>query len=198
MKKQTHKNKFWFKRNILFITLGMIVIFAGAFLATERIHYYNTAADQANIVEIRSLILLATNNIKKSAPVDPKTGDIYFPEAKLYLPNPRSARTLTYQYDAGNGIGSHAALSISTSPVLGTQFLYTAKNTSTMFKSVPHLQACSRGIQLVYNKLSSNDTQNIFKNTIRLNNNRDLYIYVDKDCPELNDTVTLLGSIQPY
>ena len=198
MKEQTHKDRTSSKRNIYYIALAVIVIFAGSFFATERVRYYNAAAKQANIVSIRSLILLAVNNIKKDAPVDPKTGDIYFPEAKLYLPNPHSTHTLTYEYDTTNSPNTQSALSISTSPILAMQALYTAKDTMTMFRAVPHLQACSRGIQLVYSKFPQNNTQNVFKNTVRLNNGRDLYIYVDKNCPQLDDTASLFENIQAY
>ncbi len=199
MKTQLKNTHSWAKKKILaaFIILVLLIMFGAAF-TVQKIHYYNDAADQANSVRIRELILLAVRGIKKDAPVDPKTGDIYFPESRLYLPNPGLPLTITYLFDRGNITDSLSGLSVSTYPVRGTQALYTANNMNEVFDAVPKLQACSRGIKLIYEKFPTSDAQNVLKHTVQLSNGRTLYIYLERDCPELNDTANLFKNIKTY
>ena len=188
------------KKLALWIAVAVlaILVVAGVALGVRKITYYNQAANQAGLVEIRELILLAVRGLKKDAPVDPRTGDIYFPESKLYLPNPGIPLPITYLYDKGDVTNSQSELSVSTYPVRGTEKLYTATNQYELFAAVPKLQACSRGIKLVYQKFPSSDTQNELKSTVRLSNGKDLYVYVEKDCPDLNETANLFKNIRAY
>ncbi len=200
MKKQLKKTKFWAKNKKLTIVsvLTVIVILAGTVFGIQRVHYYNEVANQAGIVNVRELIILAVRGLKKDAPVEPRTGDVYFPESKLYLPNPGIALPLTYYKDTVNVSESQSELSISTYPVHGTTGLYSANNTKNLFEAVPHFQACARGIKLVYEKFPQDDTQNILKHTVQLNNGKALYVYLEKDCPELDGTASLFVNIKAY
>lgn len=180
------------------LAVVIVLLGAGTAVVIQKFSNYNAAADQANIVEIRELILLAVRGVKKDAPVDPKTGDVYFPEAKLYLPNPHTALSLTYLEDTGNIADSQSSLTVSTYPVLGTTSLYTAQNTKQLFAAVPKLQACTRGVKLVYQKFPANDNQNVLKHTVQLNNGKTLYVYVEKDCPDLDSTADLFTNVRAY
>jgi hypothetical protein len=198
MKKQSKKPKYWAKKKIIAVMLAIILVLSGAVLGIQKARYYNDTANQANIVQIRELILLAVQGLKKNAPVEPHTGDIYFPESKLYLPNPNITLPLTYLDDKGDVTNSQGELSVSTFPVRGTEALYSASNVDELFKAVPKLQACSRGIKLVYEKFPQDDMQNLLKHTVHLENGRDLYVYLEKDCPVLSDTADLFQNIKSY
>lgn len=197
MKKQKKKTPLS-KAHLIILAVVLVVLGAAAIVVTQKVRDYNMAADQANIVEIRELILLAVRGVKKDAPVDPKTGDVYFPEARLYLPNPHSALALTYLEDTGNIADSQSSLTVSTYPVLGTTSLYTAQNTKQLFAAVPKLQACTRGIKLVYQQFPSSDTTNVLQHTVHLNNGKTLYVYVEKDCPDLDPTADLFANVRAY
>jgi len=186
------------KKRIILLIVAVPLIVVGSFVAVEKARYYKDAADQANLVSIRELIITAIRAVKQNAPVDPRTGDVYFPEAKLYLPDPGGPTTFTYLFDSVDIADSQSGLSVSTYPVRGSTPLYTAKNMNELFAAVPKLQACSRGIKLVYNKFPQSDKENMFVNTAHLNNGKDVYIYIENKCPELKDTANLFTDIKAY
>lgn len=201
MKKQTKKATGRTKKQFITLaclTVVAILILVGTVLGIYKVRYYNDAANQAGLVQIRELILLAVRGLKKDAPVEPRTGDVYFPESKLYLPSPGMTLPLTYLYDKGDVTNSQAELSISTYPVRGTESLYTARTQESLFAAVPKLQACSRGIKLVYQQFPDSDADNELKHKVQLNNGKTLYIYLEKACPELIETADLFKSIQSY
>ena len=202
MKKQAKTTtKFWPKNKFLVIAIIVLVLILGWFGATygvSKVRYYNDAANQASMTQMRELILLAVRGVKKTAPVDSRTGDVYFPEAKMYLPNPSTALLLTYLYDKGNVADSQSELSVSTYPVRGTERMYIAKNATELWDAVPHLQACSRGIKIVRQKFPASDTQNVLRQTVHLNNGQDMYVYFEKDCPELASTADLFTNLKAY
>jgi hypothetical protein len=197
-KSKAKSQKFWTRRNSIIV--GLVVLFVGVsgMYVAGKVTDYDMAADQANMVSIRELILAAVRGAKKDAPVDPKTGDIYFPESRLYLPNPKQALPITYLEDTGDIASSHSSLTVSTYPVRTTEKLYVARNPTELFNAVPHLQSCSRGVKLSYEKFPSDDTTNELRSTITLDNGKQLYIYLDKGCPELKDLATTLKNVRPY
>ena len=201
MKQKTQKSRAWAKRKLLAVASAVLfvsIITSGAVISCAKIHEYQQAADEASIVSVRELILLAMRGLKKDAPVDPRTGDIYFPESRLYLPNPHQVLAITYLVDSGDVTDSQSELSISSYPVRGTTALYTAQNSQQLFAAVPKLQACSRGIKIVHRLFPSTDTQNELKQTVDLHNGQTAYIYLEKDCPELNDVANLFKNLRAY
>lgn len=201
MKKKSKNTKAWNQTRITVsgvIVLVAILIATGAYVTYAKVSRYDDAASQTEIASVRELILLAARGVKKDAPVEPRSGDIYFPESKLYLPNPGTVLPLTYIFDTGNVTDSQSELSVSTYPVRGTEALYSARNSQELFAAVPKLQACSRGIKLVHNKFDPKHGQNVLKHTVKLNNGQDLYVYLEKDCPELNETADLFKNIRAY
>jgi hypothetical protein len=159
---------------------------------------YGQTANQSGISNVRELILLAVRGAKKDAPVEPKTGDIYFPESKLFLPNPHMVLPLTYVFDEDAVSGPIENLSISTYPVRGSEGLYTAQNNEELFAAVPKLQACSRGIKLSYEQFPISDTDDALQHTIHLSNGKTLYMYLEKACPDLKEAADALQAIQAY
>lgn len=198
MKKQKKKKFTWSKQKLGMLAVVFIFVGVAIGFGIQKISDYNAASNQANIVEIRELIVLAIRGVKKDAPVDPRTGDVYFPEARLYLPNPHMALTLTYLYDTGNIADAQSGLSVSTYPVMGTTPLYTAQNMNQLFAVVPKLQACSRGIKLVYQPYPASDNTNVLRHTVRLTNGKTLYVYVERECPDLNTTADLFTNVKPF
>jgi hypothetical protein len=197
-KKQNLLTKIRQKQKLIIIALTavLLLIATGYFVIARYIQPYKDTMDQAATVSIRELILQAADAIKTDAPVDPKTGDIYFPQAKLYLPNDSSFTRLTYAYDSAGASGEE--LEISNRAVFDQNAtpLYSARNIEEVFKAVPKLQSCQRGIKLVYKELGSGEGE--LKQAIKLDNGRTLYVYLEKDCPELNETVDLLKNINSY
>jgi hypothetical protein len=197
--KKSKNIKRWVKVKIaVLVTVITLVIFVGGVFMVAKVRYYNDAANLAGIVPMRELILSAVRGLKKDAPVEPRTGDVYFPESRLYLPNPGMALGLTYLFDKGGISGPEEGLTISTYPVRGTQALYTAQDMKELFTAVPKLQACSRGVKLYHNKLPQDNTSDELRHTVHLNNGRDVYIYLDKDCPELSQLADLMKNIRAY
>jgi hypothetical protein len=197
MKKQPKSNRSANKKLIVLIIAATLIV-AGSCFTVQKVRTYNQAADQASLVNVRELILLAVRGVKKDAPVEAKTGDVYFPESRLYLPDPKTALPLTYLQDTGDVSDSQGELSVSLYPVPGTAGLYTASNTKELFAAVPRLQACSRGIKLVYNKFPATDTNNKFLYSVHLSNGKELDVYIEKACPELNEAAQLFKNIKSY
>jgi hypothetical protein len=196
MKKQnknSSKNKKPLPLVLLFVPILLVIIFVSVIGSRTVKDAYN----QAGMVQMRELLLLAVSQLNKIAPVDNTNGDIYFPEAKLYLPNPKLSFQLTYRYeDAIDGVSPE--LIVSTTPVVNTYKLYKANNTYELFEAVPKVQSCARGIKMVYEKLPSNETYATLQHAVRLQNGKDVYVYLEKDCPELQDVANLFKDIKSY
>src|SRR5262245_21968493 len=104
-------------RAVAVIIVGIFIltgIGVGAYAA-----YYQR--DNLSVDQSRELIVLAVRAVKKNAPVDARTGDVYFPESRLYLPAPDIPQSITYLQDDGDIADSQGALSISTYPVRTTE-----------------------------------------------------------------------------
>lgn len=201
MKQRSKKTAYSAKKKslILAITIALVALIGlGTVFGVAKMRYYKDTVDQASTVSMRELVLLAVKGLKKDAPVDARTGDIYFPESKLYLPNPKLPLTVTYLFDTGDITNSQSELSVSTYPLRGTEALYSARNDKELFVAIPKLQACSRGIKIVHQKFPASDTQNILKQTVHLNNGQDIYVYLENDCPELGATADLFANIKAY
>jgi len=198
MKKQNIKHERLAKKKVAVGVIVLALIIVGAFFGIQKAHYYNAVANQSNIVATRELVLLGVRSLKKDAPVEPRTGDIYFPESRLYLPNPGNILGITYLDDSGDVTNSYGGLSVGTYPVRGTEKLYTASNINELFAAIPKLQSCSRGIKLLYEQVPAEDTVNELKHTVQLNNGKTLHIYLENSCPELSETADLFKNIKSY
>jgi hypothetical protein len=163
----------------------------------------------ASTAPIREMILLGADSTKTNAPVDPKTGDIYFPQARLYIPNDSAtnllaqSNQLTYAYDPNTpSAENEEVLSISNRVVFNqiAAKMYGAKNFEELFKIVPKLQSCQRGIALSYSAKNDESYLSVYelKEKVKLNTGGTMYIYLDKGCPELSATVELLKNIRQY
>lgn len=190
-------NKKSSKKSALIVLLIGPLLFLLVYLLVIVSWKVKDAYNQASMVQIREQLLLAVSQINKLAPVDNTNGDIYFPEAKLYLPNPGLSLQLTYRYeDKIDGVSPE--LTVSTTPVVNTNKLYQAKNVNELFENVPEVQSCTRGVKLKYEKLPSSEGYANLQHTVRLQNGKDIYVYLEKDCPELQDVADLFKDIKSY
>lgn len=158
---------------------------------------FNATRDQAGIVAIRELVIKSAEQTKTDAVRDPKTGDIYFPEAKLYLPV-QNVSKLTYNVIPGN---EHTDLTVSSSAVFNQMAaeLYSTSNMEEMFKRVPHMQACSRGVEVMHTPLAASELEAKEQvATVQLNNGKAVHIYTERACPELKSTAEALKQLRSY
>lgn len=202
MKKKKASVDKWSKNKLIIFavlaSLILAIVTAGLFVGVYKYRYYNEVAILSSTAPTRDLILLAVRGVKKDAPVDFKTGDVYFPEAKLYLPSPDLALPLTYYYDKGNGADFAEELTVSTYPVRGTEKMYIAKNQEELFAAVPKLQSCSRGIRITL-KVSPESVEDLeLLHKYKLNNGDDVYVYLEKSCPELKPLAESFKTLQSY
>lgn len=199
-RKRKEKNWVLTHKKIATLAFGIsISLLVGLYFIAAKVVYVNDAANQASMVQVRELIVMAVENLKKNVPVDPKTGDLYFPESSLFLPNPKSSMKLTYAwYPADESSSSQDELSVSLLQVPGTTNLYSARNIDEMFRAVPKLQSCSRGVKLLPSKTTDDNYLGQLKKVVALQNGKELYMYAEKDCPELDEVVDLLSNIRSY
>ncbi len=194
-KKILREAKIKVARHLLMYTLLVATIITGALLLWGYTQRLNTSVTQADLAPMRDLLIDAVKNTKVDAPVEPKTGDIYFPQARLYLPNTSSYTQLTYAYNPEDG----ADLSIANKVALnqGIASLYSAQSFQGLFEKLPYLQACQRGVTVVYQTIQD-DSGRELRQTVQLANGKTAYLYIEKACPELQETADLLKNLKSY
>lgn len=202
-KTSTKPSKHFTKKRIILISASVflltLLLLISALLAKNYTRY-NQAANEAEMVSIRELIINATENTVSDANIDAKTGDTYLTQSRLYIPAapsldiPVTATNLRYRFEPTSG-----NTSVTSKEIINQKEtkLYTARNTADMFKHVQPLQACYRGITLSYNE-TLNDNEAKLQTTIELNNSKTLYVFLDKDCGELRPTIELLKHLRSY
>jgi hypothetical protein len=186
-----------YSKNLLVITIGAALLISVVVVGVSRMGKYEKAADQADLIGIREAILLSNTGLQSSAPVDPKTGDIYFPEAKLFVPNDpaNGFHHLTYTYEKEDNRTSVSSRQLYTRHA---SKLYISTDFEGMMAYVPTFQACMRGVVLVDNKIDGQEGEVTLQKTVNLNNGKKLYLYTENACPDLSEIVTRLESIQSY
>ena len=187
-----------YRRISIGIPILAIILIVG-FSGYWEIIRYKINRDQIEMVTTRELIISAIDNLNQPAVKDPKTGDLYFPPSKLYLPytNDHSRFVLVYSYYDFDP--NDIEFTISNRFVLGNaqSKLYTAQNISKLFDELPQAQACARGLRITYEKLS--DESNLKLNhSFVLNNGKMLFIYSEKACPQLDSTAEMLKNLRSY
>lgn len=193
MKKRTKKLN---TKNKVFVGVLILLILIGIVFSGLKVYHYVTTLNQSAIEPLRELILSAARGSKKNAPVEAKTGDIYFPESRLFLPNPGIPVAITYAASIEDGTGFASGINVSTYPVWGSTQLYSANNSERLYEAMPKFQACLRGISVVYSPVADEQTE--LKQTVTLGNGRVAYVYQEKNCPELNDLADSFKNLQSY
>jgi hypothetical protein len=185
-----------------FLVTGMVavVVFGIAYfsIASAFYSYYNykTATDLAQTESMRQLLIRSVDQLR-SAPVDGRSGDVYFPESRLYLPRP--ADPVSFAYAAYPSVQADELSVINRSIVerpIGQ--LAAANNLKQIYAIVPKLQACARGVVLSYKPQSATLPTGKLIQVISLPNDRRLYAFIDSGCEENAMTVKLLHGLRPY
>lgn len=156
---------------------------------------------------ITTLIGDATKQLNKPAPVDPATGKVYIPEARLVLPAYTGLGQIEYMYEGGQYASSNTAeIHLTSSAILNlaqnklrvdnananNRMAWQSYNGSSVFASVPSLQACTRGVQLFYARQSPGGVF-LFQGARQLNDGRTLYIYTENNCKQNQSIVVDLA-----
>lgn len=155
---------------------------------------YNQVKPVDDPSQIREVLMQAISSLKKPAPVDAKTGDIYFPEYRVYLPRTDDlVPTLSY------GVYENK-LSVGTVAVVGSEQLYTAQTSKELFDKLPKVQSCERGVQIAEEKLDSGDdtSELILAHKVKMDEDRTLYIHYEETCAELKSLADSLANIKQY
>lgn len=196
MVKKTKPRKYDLKSIALKLLILVVLVVLGVF-SYIKILEYRSIRNQVDMSSVRQLIITANENLKQPAVVDAKTGDKYFPPDKLYLPFALNQPPLIYSItDNGSG-GTEFTISNKFTQGALSSKLYSAENLTKMFEQIPEFQACSRGITVKYEKLTDETNYNLSNSHI-LNNGKTVYLYTEKSCTQLNDTVEILKNLQSF
>ncbi len=195
MKKQ---NVFASQQIVVAVLIGAVLLLTGLYLLVLCSQQYKQAADVANTSVLRDLILQAARGSKTDAIVEARTGDVYFPKAKLYVPSNPDLSDLAYDYDSDGANGPELTVSSKSIFERSAVKLYNAKTNDELFARVPKLQACQRGILFVYQQLSNDDKRYDLQQSSDVGGGKTLYAYTEKACPELIETADTLKNIKSY
>lgn len=160
-----------------------------------------TYQEENGISQTRDLVTMAINNLKTPAPIEAKTGDVYFPQAKLYLPAEQNKDDLWLVYSYFKDDSADVLdFSISNRMVIGQleSKLYSAQTQKQLFDQIPRLQACARGVKVSFEPLKPDEIGAQLQYSGTLQNGKTLYLYAEKTCPEIGPTVDTLKNLQSY
>jgi hypothetical protein len=183
----------------LLITVLVVQAFAiaGLFIWVRTMHYQ---IDQVQAHVLGTQIVAATDGLTKAAVADGPTGNVYFPELKLFLPASQdfyqgSRYSLTQTDDKGT-----QALHIIDDFAYNRARLKVVNvghSVQEVFAGVPHLQACARGYYVLFDGQTSANIPEQFSK--QLKDGRTVHVRLDPDCEE-NKAVFLpyLKQIESY
>ena len=181
---------------ITIITLAVIALLGyGSLYVIDGYNGYHRMSQQVSTEPIRSLILQHDPNTP--APVDFKTGDIYFPNAHVYLPN--NGRTYGYQASQTDKPSEIAITSPATIERRVSRMIQ-AGSVEAVFSGVPDYQACLRGVTLMQTATAPSDIymNPVLAKAIKLGNGKILYAYIEKSCPDNQSVAEQLSALKPY
>lgn len=157
---------------------------------------------------IASLILDATDNLGSPVPVEAQTGKFYIAAERLMLPSlPADEQRLTYVYNPAGG-GSPAEIMFTTRGLTAqsrndinnaaSSNLPAREKTEKIFGFVPELQACSRGVHVVFGE--PEDTSHLTDaGTKTLADGRSIRFYTEVGCSvDQEALLTYLKRIESY
>lgn len=175
----------------LAITVGMV---------TMSVNYYRESAELARTEPLRNMMLAELDDGLPDAPVEPKTGDVYFPESRVYLPRRTEGNEpVRLKYTWTRNQDNTVQLNVSERGVLHrvATDVRNARNSEAVFAAVPHLQVCVRGVYVTEKPMKLYEGLEL-KHVVRLADGRALNLYLEKGCPELATTAALLTNLRSY
>jgi hypothetical protein len=196
--KKTAQKVYSHKHVSVSLVVLAVALILSAILTTVKLKDYVQSNEAIGVISLRENILMANKNLHKRAPVDPKTGDIYFPDAKLFVAQNSMLADLTYSYEQ-NGFNGEE-ISISTEAVFNKMSaeLYLAQNTQELLGGMPKLQSCQRGIRLTQSKIENANNEGSYNEIVALPSGKQYYMFVEASCQELFSVAAALKNIQTY
>lgn len=177
----------------LLLVLGLAV---GAYFIS---YIWKVQKDESNS-RISTLILQAVDGLNRPVPIDAQTGKAFLPQVRLSLPISDNATVdeLQYRYSpALNGNSEELSIVNSYGFIKARSSLISAQKSEETFNMANQLQACARGYQFLLNP--NNERQRTLRFTKKLNDGRELYVYLDNGCNDINDDFeNYLKQIESY
>lgn len=192
----------WSHRRFMFVVL-LPVALVGLVLTGDTVYsladYYNRSAALAHAAQLRNQIMAPYTFGANPPATDFKTGDLYFPEMRLQLPKPTDAPEPVKLSYSTSGHEGTSALNVTHMLVLQrvSREVQTAQNSDDIYAALPHLGACSRGVLIVDKILSDNNNVEM-KHAVDTADGRTIYVYLEKQCPELATTADLMAKLRSY
>jgi hypothetical protein len=193
--KEASSLKSFFKKGLL-VLLAVFLVFQIGFVM-----YTNDVLDdlsrQSAVSSMGQSVVSTVWDTTRPAPIDPKTGDMYFPEAKHYLPAEIGSSPVVYSYSEDEAgpilrISTKEAISIFEARVLS------AYDIDEVFLFLPRLQACARGVQLFGSAEQAQDYGvNWLEDEIMVGE-KTYFMYTEPSCPHLTNVVERVRKLQPY
>lgn len=186
---------------ISFLTIALIVVMwvVGSYVSVMWTQY-NQVQQQSLMSPIRAMILGGVESATVTAPVDPKTGDVYLPPIKLRIPaNYESTDTRSdYKYSWDASSRWLTVVDVGVIKAASTK-LYNAHDLDDMFGRVPAVQACSRGVVLIPAGQEFEEGWKLEGSIQPGGDNTDRWdIYTDVGCPENSTLASILLGLKTY
>lgn len=199
--KKNHSNKeasslkSFFKKGLLALLAVFLVFQIGYVMYTNDV--LDDLSRQNGVLWMGQSLTHATWDTTKPAPIDPKTGDVYFPEVKHYLLAEIGSSPVIYSYTEDE---AGPILRISTKEVISIfeSRLLSASDIDEMFLFLPRMQACARGVQLFSSAEQAQDYGvNWLEDEITIGD-KIYFMYTEPSCPHLANVVDRARQLQPY
>lgn len=210
--KSSPKYRLSTRKVLLYIVLpvGVLLVIAQVVINFVLLNRVVIEDDPSIVTE---LIISAAEDANKPVPLEAASGKAYFPEARLVLPATNDMQ-LKYRFDPASNdqqpvlfVTSGFAMRQAQAKLWSAQangindIISTGQKTDAMFKQVPNLQACTRGVHVYFNdKTNSDGAEIVLAGTKLLNDGRTLHIYTDNGCSggNLMDIATYLKQSESY
>lgn len=204
MVKTNKRQKLKDKSKFFWVVTALFSLFILALIVSD-VYVYRTYIQPNDTSTVTNLIINATSKMHKPVPVEAKTGNLYFPDAKLFLPPAELNMQVKYSNISD---GKTPELQVTTNQIvdLASNKLLSAQRSSTdpqkqidnVFDEVPSLQACTRGVQIFFSPQKVESPVQ-FKGSKKLANSKKLYFYLDSTCKEdLTQLLDYLKQAQSY
>lgn len=159
------------------------------------------AAVRDDPTAVREVLISSAERIKLPAPVDAKSGDVYFSDLKLTVPKSATNADLTYDYieDEVDGRPLLKTLSLGNRQLFGehASAMYNATNSTEVFEKLPELQACQKAVSITASPILHDDNFNLNQKK-QLADGRTIYIYTNGRCQEATRVIEQIKDIQSY
>ena len=196
-------------RKLLIITSIVVVALAVLGQVVLDAYMYRNIVYPGGQNSMINFVINSIDNLRVPAPIDPKTGDVYLPEAHLVLPpRPDSTMQLLYNDNSSAEDGTNTEVTTRTILSRAESRLWSAQAEGTapgwhhdpmaMFNQVPNLQACARGVQIFSKPQTQNRTFRL-KETKQVADGRTLYMYTESTCQfDLTALTNYINQVQSY